>query len=288
MITITSETDEYIKFTVKNKTPGLVNAIRRSAISRVPTIAVENILIKENDSVDINEIIEDRLMMIPLTTSLDTIKKFNYKNECDLCGAGCNRCEVTLRLSVNNDSEDPSYLRTVYASDIEILDSPGVTISEDNKTIPITVLKSGQSLYLNAIAVRGIGAIHTKWSPAGTVHYNFAPIVEVDLVKYKKLKDSDKTRFIESCPKKVFKRDSGPRLIKINKNSCIFCNECVKVSQTLDIEDIGTPLVEVSPDESTVLFTAETTGALRPRDIIILALESLDENITGIINKLQE
>lgn len=132
------------------------NAIRRVAISQVPTMAIDDVVILENSSVMFDELVAHRLGLIPLKTDLD---RYNMPEDCDCKNAlGCPKCRVLLVL----DAEAIDRVRTVTSGDL-ISEDPESKPVNDN--IPIVKLAPGQKIKLEAYARLGRGSEHAKWQP---------------------------------------------------------------------------------------------------------------------------
>jgi len=59
-------------------------------------------------------------------------------------------------------------------------------------------------LKLKALARKGIGKDHAKWSPAATVTYMYEPDIIINEEMMNTLTDEEKIDLIESSPTKVF------------------------------------------------------------------------------------
>lgn len=57
---------------------------------------------------------------------------------------------------------------------------------------------------LKALARKGIGKDHAKWSPAATVTYMYEPDIIINEEMMNTLTDEEKIDLIESSPTKVF------------------------------------------------------------------------------------
>ncbi|MBS3077826.1 DNA-directed RNA polymerase subunit D [Candidatus Pacearchaeota archaeon] len=124
----------------------LANAIRRS-LSDVPTLAIDDVEVYKNDSALYDEIIANRLGMVPLKTE----KSMSPKTKID------------MKLSKKGPGQ-------VYSGDLE---GPATVIYPK---IPITLLGEGHKLELMATATLGIGRSHAKHIP-GLCYYRY--ILEV-------------------------------------------------------------------------------------------------------------
>lgn len=80
--------------------------------------------------------------------------------------------------------------------------------------IIIVKLRRGQELRLRAIARKGIGKDHAKWSPAATVSFMYEPEIHIndDLMETLTLKE--KKEWVESCPTHVFDIDANTQKVR--------------------------------------------------------------------------
>lgn len=141
-----------ISFEVSGINASIANALRRAVISKVPTLAIEDVRFYDNSSILNDEILAHRLGLIPLNADLDTYK---LQKDCKCKGKGCSTCTATLTLDVKGPG-------TVYA---EKLKSKGNAVAPVYKKTPITKLTDKQAIKLEAVAVLGAGKDHIKWQP---------------------------------------------------------------------------------------------------------------------------
>jgi DNA-directed RNA polymerase subunit D len=155
-VNILERADEKIVIKFNNVPRQYINAIRRTSISEVPTLAIDDVVILENSSVMHDEAIAHRLGLIPLLTNLD---RFVMPHECDCKSTlGCSKCRVLLVL----DSEANEKTKVVTSEELVSEDEHIKPVSKD---IPIITLAPGQKLKFEAYARLGIGRDHAKWQP---------------------------------------------------------------------------------------------------------------------------
>ncbi len=133
-----------------------LNALRRIAISELPIMAIDDVIIHYNSSVMHDEALAHRLGLIPLRTELN---RFVKAEECSCKSTlGCPNCRVLFYIDVEAIGKP----REVLSGDL---------VSEDdyvkpiNPNIPIVILASGQKLKVEAYAKLGVGKSHAKWQP---------------------------------------------------------------------------------------------------------------------------
>jgi DNA-directed RNA polymerase subunit D len=132
----------------------LANAIRRN-VNFIPILAIDSLEISKNDSALYDEIISNRMGLVPL-------KNENIKpaSECD-CGKeeGCSKCSIKLKLSTQGPG-------IVYSDQ---LSPKGSAVYK----MPITILNKEQELEFVAIAKSKTGIEHAKFSP-GIIYYRYS------------------------------------------------------------------------------------------------------------------
>ncbi|VAI93339.1 unnamed protein product [Triticum turgidum subsp. durum] len=187
--------DEYAKFELRDTDASVANALRRVMIAEVPTVAIDLVEIESNSSVLTDEFIAHRLGLIPLTSSAAMAMRLS--RDCDACdGDGsCEYCSVEFHLAAR--ATDSGQTLEVTAMDLR---------STDPKVCPVDQ-RRGQELRLRAIARKGIGKDHAKWSPAATVTFMYEPDIHINEELMETLTLEEKQSWVESSPTKVFDID---------------------------------------------------------------------------------
>lgn len=244
------------KLVVTNTNPGFLNAIRRTAIAYVPTLAIEDVIFSKNDSVLYDEIIAHRLGLIPLKTNLKT---FTFRDKCKCGGKGCGRCEARLVLKAKGPC-------TVYSGDLK---SSSVKPVYDK--IPITKLLEGQEFVLEAVAVLGAGNKHIKWSPCWITYQGY-PIIEINTRKCNSCSEC-----IEACPRNVFDKNEKKPVIK-NLLNCHLCRACQDICER--------KAIIVQGSKKDFIVDIETWGQMDVKeliqtscDVLLRKLEELNKAI---------
>jgi len=276
--------EDSMTFILSDTDTSMANALRRIMISEVPTMAIDLVEFENNTSVLNDEFIAHRLGLIPLTST--KMNKFNYTRECS-CIERCNLCSVEFQLSVTCTDDQTRDVTTqdLFSPDPDIVpvDAAASSSSEVNRSdsgILIVKLRKGQELKLKAVAKKGVGKEHAKWSPVCVATYQFVPDIRLNHTRMEELTEGQREEWVNSCPTKVYKFNEDTRRVEIeDANRCMYCQECKKKS-----EEMGKPdLVIVKPLEpERFIFTVETNGALQPEQVVLYALEVLKSKLQNL------
>ncbi|WOG94774.1 hypothetical protein DCAR_0314071 [Daucus carota subsp. sativus] len=275
--------NDYAKFELRDTDASIANALRRVMISEVPTIAIDLVEIEANTSVLNDEFIAHRLGLIPLTS--DRAMSMRLSRDCDACdGDGeCEFCSVELHLSVKCVGEQHLEVTSddLIPSDHNVVpvgySGPGD--SEPKRGIVIVKLNRGQELKLRAIARKGIGKDHAKWSPAATVTFMYEPAIYINENMMDSLTLEEKQGFVDSSPTKVFEIDDKTQQVKIvDPEAYAYDDEVIKKAEAM-----GKPgLVEIYAKEDSFIFTVETTGALKASQLVLNAIDVLKQKLDSV------
>ncbi|KAL5498080.1 RPC40 [Sanghuangporus vaninii] len=169
--------------------PSIANAIRRTLIAEVPTIAIEHVYVWNNTSVIHDEVLAHRLGLVPLNVDPGL---FEMR---DNDGDATDRNTLVFKLEVEcrekpgapADSSDPDELYENHLvtagllrwepqgeqADMDQLEGrpPGPT----NPNIVLAKLRPGQVIEMECHAIKNVGKEHAKWSPVATASYRLHP-----------------------------------------------------------------------------------------------------------------
>lgn len=162
-IKLLTKDQDTLRFALSDATPAFANALRRIILSEVPVMAIDDVMILENNSVMYDEILAHRLGLIPITTD----QTYNLPEECTCKSElGCEKCRASLSLEI--EASDP--VEVVYSSHLKP-ENPEVRPVSDK--IPIVKLAQGQRVKLEAYARLGRGKAHAKWQPVSACTYSY-------------------------------------------------------------------------------------------------------------------
>ncbi len=251
-----------VSFLIKDTTAAFANSLRRAIVSEVPTMAIEDVEFRRNNSVLYDEIVAHRLGLIPLKTDLKT---YDLIEECKCEGAGCAKCSLKMTLKVTARSD-----QTVKASEIKSKDPKVVPVYPD---MPIAKLLKGQGMEFEATAVLGRGKDHIKFSP-GLAYYRYMPVIDIK----KNPKDADAVA--RSCPVDVYEVKNGKLSVKQNNLfNCHLCGACAEVEN-------GT--INLNEDESNIIFYVEPFGQLSAKQMITEAAKILDSKLDDFADAIKK
>ncbi|MEM4704880.1 MAG: DNA-directed RNA polymerase subunit D [Candidatus Bathyarchaeia archaeon] len=235
-----------------------MNALRRTIISEVPCMAIDEVVIIENSSILQDEIIAHRLGLIPLKTDLSS---YNLPEECP-CKSdfGCNLCRVTLTMDVEaKEGTTPVYSSALLSENSEITPVSG--------NIPIAKLAKQQKLKLEAYARLGRGKNHAKWQPVSMCAYKYYPKIEITPRRCDAC-----GKCVEICPRKVLAKNDN-KIEVVNLMACTLCQDCVETCPK------DQKAIEVGWEPNTFIFSLESTGALSPEKILSEATKIIDKQL---------
>ena len=195
----------------------IANAFRRILLAEVPTMAVETVYIDNNTSVIHDEVLAQRLGLVPLTGRPEGFDQMTWRTmpnlEAGVAGDEATDAntiilklhkECTFNSKAAMGEEDPLKLYNnahIYAGDMvwepvgrqeEWFPQPAGVVKPACPDILLAKMRPGQAMDLVMHCVKGVGADHAKFSPVATASYRLhptidilAPILDKDAEKFK-------------------------------------------------------------------------------------------------------
>jgi len=259
-VTVLSVTEDTVRFTVEGCDAAFANALRRTMMTDVPTMAVDDIFFFDNTSVVPDEVLAHRIGMTPLKTDLE---HYTIPTKCD-CGQemGCPKCRVTLNMNV--EAVDAN--KTVYSGDLVPVD-PAIT--PVTPFIPLAKVAPGQSIKLEAYAQLGTGRIHSKWSPVSmAVFHNIAEITTDAATAAKCHEESPSSTILK-----------GKDTLKVVDIQAFMRSPTCRAL-------VGDGSLQKFMKRDQYVFTVESTGALPPMKVVQEAVKILNEKMEELKHKL--
>lgn len=240
---------------IKGTDEVFANSIRRMVLEEVPTLAVEEVEIKENGSALYDEMLALRLGLIPIKTDLSSYSLPKNKEEIKERSA---RCTLQIKLK----SAKKGY---VYAEEAESAD-PNCTFV--NPKMPIVKLLQKQKIDLLMIAVMGQGKEHAKWAP-GFAYYKHEPVIKLGKVEKPEL----------------VARYSSDGVFTLNGNKLVVNENKVYESNLLTYYPQLDSGITVEYTKN-ILFYLESWGQLSCKEILEVSTELFGNKIKEMENLL--
>ena len=240
-----------IVFLVKGSNEVFANTIRRLIIEEVPTLAIEDVEFKDNNSALYDEMVALRLGLIPIKTDL---KSYNLPSKCKCGGVGCAQCQLQMTLKASKKGY-------VYAADVESSDPKCTFVFEK---MPIVKLLSKQKIDCTMTAIVGQGKDHIKWAPGWAFYYQ-EPVLKVGKVE-------NPEKVMEKCTDGVFTLKN--KKLEVNE-------EKVYESQLLELyADLDSSISLEHTDN--IIFHLESWGSLSYKEILHKSADILIEKVEAM------
>ena len=275
-IEIVEMEDRKAKFILRNSSPAMANALRRTMLQDIPKMAIDKVEFhlgpimqddKEYESVTslFDEIIAHRLGLIPVPTN----DQFTFQKDCSCGGVGCPGC--TIMYSLNKVGPG-----TVLSGDLMPLGDS--TLKVKDEAIPIVELTDTQAVPIYATAVMGTAKQHVKWQAAFGVGYSYMPTVTI---KADKAGIAEVQEAAASYPG-LFKVEGGKLVVDDIYRACTY-------GKAVEQDPVLQNAVTVEWDDTAFVFKYETDGSLTARQVLDKAVEILEqkaEEFAAVVDEL--
>jgi DNA-directed RNA polymerase I and III subunit RPAC1 len=215
----------------------VANAFRRIMIAEIPTLAIETVFVANNTSIIQDEVLAQRLGLIPLKGSKQGLLEFlkwcsppaegeaPYSIDSNTIllelKIACTRNEVAAK--GETDPLKAYHNAHVYARDIVFKPfgrqrnyfSGGDEIRPTNPDILIAKLRPGQEIDVDMHAIKGVGSDHAKYSPVATASYRLMPTITI----LKPILGKDAEKFARCFPRGVIELETVTKKEAAKKGS---------------------------------------------------------------------
>lgn len=256
-------------------------------------MAIDKVEILQNTTVLHDDFLAHRLGMVPLVSEFAGFntkilggKDYEYNRDCDCLGE-CPNCTATFELNVKCDGEE----RKVTSKDLipEFSGSRCTVAMQEGDEILLCKMRKGQHLKLKASAQKGIGKEHAKWNPCCVAVYTYDPEVTLNQEMYKKLTREQREEFVNGCSHKLLK----PYNHEERPYDCVETEEASACMICLDCEgqltfDKYHGLAKVGERKTKFNFSVESTGSLKPEEIVMRSIQVLQRKIKEVMARLRD
>lgn len=166
-VKIVERREHEVQFMLRGVKTRVANALRRAMIAEVPKLAIDEVLIHENNSLLYDEQLALRLALLPLKTAL---RDFSPDDRLSLTlqAFSPERAGSTMVYSKELISSDPRV-------DVAFQHIPIVKLISDEREVGGLRSVARQKISLEAIARLGRGKEHAKWQPVTVCAYRELP-----------------------------------------------------------------------------------------------------------------
>lgn len=270
-----------IEFDLIGVDASIANALRRIMIAEIPTMAIETVYMSNNTGIMADEVLAHRLGLIPINVDPG---QFRWKGKTD---PATHLDTIVFQLDVacdsnpnaKSDETDPKakYINSFVYSNQLVWDPQGdqattfaqSPIAPIHDDILITKLRPGQAIKCQIHCEKGVGKDHAKFSPVATASYRLLPEIQI-------LEDicGEDAGLFQSCfPPGVVDivEEGGVRKAKVvNARKDTVSREVLRHKEFEE-------KVRLTRVRDHFIFNVESTGILKPEDIVHQALDVLIE-----------
>ncbi|XP_061600958.1 DNA-directed RNA polymerases I and III subunit RPAC1 [Cololabis saira] len=295
-IDVVSLDENSMEFDMVGIDAAIANAFRRILLAEVPTMAIEKVFIYNNTSIVQDEVLAQRLGLVPIKADP---RLFEFKNageestQEDASEIDTIQLQLKIKCSRNprasKDSSDPRELylnHMVYSRDIQWVPLGNqadvfadCSIRPVHDDILIAQLRPGQELDIVMHCVKGVGKDHAKFSPVATASYRLLP--EITILEPV---EGEKAERLKRCFSRgvidLEENVNGKKVAKVVNSRLDTCSrEFIRHS---DLKD----LVKLGRVRDHFIFTVESTGSLPPDVLVTEAIKVLMAKCQTFLNEL--
>jgi DNA-directed RNA polymerase II subunit RPB3 len=267
MMIVLERSDNKLILLWRDSTPTIAHGLKRIMESEIPKMAIHIVNMIHNTTVMPDEMIVNRLGIIPLQNS--NIDNYLYTNECDCETLECPHCTVVFNLSYTCfDKIGLVTSRDLISNDPNVypIHDSGIPkkICTGNESIIIAKLKQHQTLKLNCVAKKGIGKLHAKYNSTVALSVRTVPHPKVDTVLY---------NHSEDLCKHQLKYNPVNGYLNVTDVQCEMCADEEKINFR---------------DEIVSLFVIESDGSMSPDKILNKSIQILKSRVYHLLEEMQD
>lgn len=286
-INIISSDDEAMVFDLIGVDTAFANALRRILIAEVPTMAIDKVKLFQNTSILQDEVLCHRLGLLPVKVDP---RLFSY-HEDGKPASEKNTLVFTLDVKCTRKAQgadlplDETYdNHTIYSKAMawvpqgkqaSVLAEAPRMVHDD---IIIAKMRPGQAIEAECHVKKGIGSLHTKWSPVCTASYRLMP----EVIIKEEITGEEAEKLVKTCPMGVFDiEDIGGKQKAVvgTARNCSMCRECIRDPEMND-------KIELTRVRDHFVFSIESTGVYTPGELFKEAIKVLSDKCDNVIKEL--
>lgn len=257
------------------------NMFRRIFVTEVPTLAFDRVTIEENDGVVLDEILSHRLGLCPIAGPVDKMDYITDSQTVSFSRLDSAKC-IVFELDVYGKPNVP--ITPVYSGELRWVPLPGQEewgsdVFVVHKDIMLAKLGPNQRIKLRAVAIKGIGLSHTKWSPVSACFYE----MKTDIHFTKPIVGDAAQELRKACPMRVFDVEDSGQAVASRPRDCTMCRECLRVDRFPAFADS----IKLEKLKTSFHFTIETTGQLAADVVFRSGLQLFAERMRDLAKTLK-
>ncbi|TBU40857.1 insert subdomain of RNA polymerase alpha subunit [Dichomitus squalens] len=270
-----------VEFDLVGVDAAIANAFRRILIAEVPTIAIEDVFVFNNTSVIHDEILAQRIGLIPLNVDP---RLFDFRPP---GGIPMDRNTLVFKLNVTCErakkgSSSPYINEYVKSGDL-VWEPQGeqATVfasrppAATNPDIVLAKLRPGQVIEMELHAIKGVGKEHAKWSPVATATYRLHPLVLLNPSKPVPPEHAQK-----------FAKCFSPGVVEVSAAGEVSINERYLRTETMSREALRHKefegCVELKRIRDWFIFQVESEGPYTPESLLPESIKVMRGKIASI------